>query len=54
MAAKYILAVISIAFLTAAGRRLVGDGGQLNPQSQTWLLIAVIFGIVSSWLFARG
>jgi len=53
MAAKYILALLSVLFLMAAARRLLRDG-RLQPQSRTWLLIAVIFGVVSTWLFTRG
>ena len=54
MAAKYILALLSVAFLAAAALRLARDAGKLHPQSRTWLLIAVIFAVVSTWLFARG
>jgi DMSO reductase anchor subunit len=49
MLAKYILVVLALAFLLTALTR-----GPRTPQGRTWLLIAVIFGIVSSWLFARG
>jgi DMSO reductase anchor subunit len=49
MLAKYILATLAIIFLLAAVTR-----GPRTPQGRTWLLIAVIFGIVSSWLFAKG
>ena len=49
MLAKYILAAMAVVFLIAAIVR-----GPCSPQGRTWLLIAVIFGIVSSWLFARG
>ena len=49
MLAKYILATLAVAFLSAALTR-----GPRTPQGRTWLLIAVIFGIVSSWLFAKG
>jgi hypothetical protein len=49
MLAKYILAALAIAFLLAA---LIRGAG--SPQGRTWLLIACIFGIVSSWLFAKG
>jgi DMSO reductase anchor subunit len=48
MLAKYILLVLSIAFLIAAVAR-----GPRTPQGRTWLFIAVIFGIVSTWLFAK-
>ena len=51
MNAKYILAVLALVFLIAAVRRLGGDGGALNGQSRTWLLIAVIFALVSAYLF---
>jgi hypothetical protein len=54
MNAKYILAVVAVAFLAAALMRLSRGGGVSHPQTKTWLLIAVIFGVVSGWLFARG
>ena len=53
MAAKYILSLLSVVFLAAATLRLARDG-HLHPQSRTWLLIGVIFAVVSGWLFARG
>jgi hypothetical protein len=49
MLAKYILATLAVAFLIAALTR-----GPRTIQGRTWLLIAAIFGIVSSWLFAKG
>ena len=49
MLAKYILLLLAVLFLIAALTR--GPG---TPQGRTWLLIACLFGIVSSWLFARG
>ena len=49
MLAKYILLKLAIVFLIAALTR-----GPRTPQGRTWLLIASIFGIVSSWLFAKG
>ena len=54
MAAKYILALLSVAFLVAGALRLSRDAGKLHPQSRTWLLVGGIFAVVSSWLFARG
>jgi hypothetical protein len=54
MAAKYILAVLACAFLIAGFVRLGRDGGRAHPQSRTWLLIGVIFGVVSAWLFSQG
>ena len=50
MLAKYILLTLAVIFLIAAITR----GGRRSPQGRTWLLIAAIFGIVSSWLFVRG
>lgn len=54
MAAKYILTALAVAFLAAAVRRAGRDGGLSHPQTKTWLLIGVIFGVVSAWLFYRG
>ena len=54
MAAKYILAVLAAAFLAAALLRLSRGGGISHPQTKTWLLIAVIFASVSTWLFSQG
>jgi hypothetical protein len=49
MLAKYILAVAASVFFLAAVIR-----GPRSIQGRTSLLIAVIFGAVSVWLFARG
>jgi hypothetical protein len=54
MAAKYILAALSAVFLVLALWRIAGSGGASHPQTRTWLIIGVIFGIVSAWLFSRG
>jgi DMSO reductase anchor subunit len=46
MTTRYLLATVALAFLIAAlSRRTI--------QGRTWLLIAVILGIVSTWLFAK-
>ena len=52
MAAKYILAVLAVAFVTAALMRISRGGGTLHPQTKTWLVIAVIVAAVSAWLFS--
>ena len=49
MLAKYILLILAVAFLLAALTR-----GPRTIQGRTWLLIAAIFGIVSTWLFVKG
>ena len=54
MAAKYILAVLAVAFLAAALLRVARGGGISHPQTKTWLFIAVIFGAISVWLFRGG
>jgi hypothetical protein len=51
VAAKYILAALACTFMIAAALRLARDGGRQHAQSRTWLLIGVIFGLVSAWLF---
>jgi hypothetical protein len=50
MAAKYILAVLSVAFLVAAATRQVRDGS-IGPAARTWFRIGLIFGAVSLWLW---
>ncbi len=54
MAAKYILAVAAVVFLAAGALRRGGHAPAARAQSHTWLLIGVIFAIVSVWLFWRG
>ena len=51
MAAKYILAALSILFLTLAitGRA----SGRPRPQTRTWLIVGVMFAVVAAWLFAQ-
>jgi hypothetical protein len=54
MAAKYILAALSALFLVLAVWRMAGGAAASHPQARTWLLIGVIFALVSAWLFFRG
>jgi len=49
MLAKYILLLLAVVFLFGSVVR-----GPRTSQGRTWLLIAVIFGVVSGWLLARG
>lgn len=51
MLTKYILAGLAIVFIALALGRRASDRGRAAPQSRTWLLIGVIFGVVSAWLF---
>lgn len=51
MAARHILFVLALVFLGAAVWRLMRDGFALAPASRTWLLVALIFGAVSGWLW---
>ena len=54
MATKYILAGLSVVFFVLAIARIVLAGAGAHPQSRTWLIIAIIFGLVSAWLFYQG
>ena len=54
MAARYILAALAVAFVAAAFMRFSRGAGISHPQAKTWLLIGLIFGAVSAWLFYRG
>ena len=49
MATKYILGGLAVAFILLA---LLRAGSA--PQRRTWLIIGVIFGAVSVWLFYQG
>ncbi len=53
MAAKYILGVLSAAFLLMGALSLGRHQEQARGQGRTWLLIGVIFGAVSAWLFVQ-
>lgn len=55
MAAKYILAALSIVFLALAVTRLVRApaGTGMHPQAKAWLLIGGIFAVVSVYLFLQ-
>ena len=49
-----MLAALSILFFILAFTRMARGGGAAHPQSRTWLLIGIIFGVVSAWLFYQG
>jgi uncharacterized membrane protein HdeD (DUF308 family) len=51
VAAKYILAALAVIFLVLGLTRIARRGRRAHPQSRTWLIVAVIFGAVSAWLF---
>jgi hypothetical protein len=51
--AKYIFGALSVIFVALALIRMTG-GTEVTPQSRTWLLIGVIFGVVSAYLFLQG
>lgn len=51
MATKYILAVLSAVFLALSVTRIVRGHRGAHIQARTWLLVGVIFGVVSGWLF---
>jgi hypothetical protein len=54
VATKYILAALSAVFLILAIGRIARGGKAAHPQSRTWLIIGIIFGVVSAWLFYQG
>ena len=54
MATKYILAALSAVFLILAVSRMARGGAAAHPQVRTWLIIGIIFGVVSAWLFYQG
>ncbi|HKE94243.1 MAG TPA: hypothetical protein VKB34_08070 [Povalibacter sp.] len=54
MLASYILLGVGLLFLVLAVWRLAREGGRMQPQAKTWLIIAVIFIAVGSWTLWRG
>lgn len=48
MLAKYILGALAIVFLIA------GTVRRTQIQGRTWLMVGVIFVVVSVWLFVSG
>jgi hypothetical protein len=51
MPARYILGALSVLFLVLGGLRVVREGGRIDPAARTWLLIALIFSVVSVWIW---
>lgn len=54
MLAKYILGALAVVFLALAVARRARGGTSSHPQTRTWLVIGVIFGVVSAYLFLQG
>lgn len=55
LSARGILAVLSAVFLALAVAKIVGGRTPAHPAVRTWLIVGVIFGSVSAWLwFGRG
>ena len=50
MSARWILAAFAVVFGTLVAFRLLRTGGQWDPATKTWAIIAVIFGVVSAFL----
>jgi hypothetical protein len=54
LAAKYILAILSVIFLSLAAVRMVREGGRAASAVRTWLMVGFIFAAVSGWLWFSG
>jgi hypothetical protein len=50
MAANDILGCLAVVFLVLGGLRSAHDR-TVGPAARTWLMIGVIFGVVSVWLW---
>jgi len=53
MEARYILGALAVVFLIA-GLSRVRRLGLAHPQARTWLLVAVVFALISTWLSIQG
>jgi len=52
VATKYILAALAVVFLVLALTRRANPTSR--PQTRAWLIIGVVFAVVSAWLFYQG
>lgn len=50
MEARYILGGLAVVFLVLGGLRSAEEG-KIGPAARTWLMIGVIFGVVSVWIW---
>jgi undecaprenyl pyrophosphate phosphatase UppP len=50
MNARTSLGVLALVFFGAAALRLLRDRGRLAQARKVWLLVGVIFALVSAWL----
>ncbi len=53
MNTKYILAALSLVFLSLAAARKLRRARDDGAQARTWMRIGVLFAAVSLWLFVR-
>ncbi len=51
MATKYILAALAAVFVVLAGFRIASGRPEARIQARVWLLVGVVFAIISGWLF---
>ena len=54
MNAAYILGALSLIFLALAVARVIKGGRASHPRTRAWLIVGVVFGLVSLWLTAGG
>jgi hypothetical protein len=52
MNAVYILGALSLVLLALALGRIIKGGRASHPQTRTWVIVGVVFGLVSLWLTA--
>lgn len=53
MTARHILATLALVFTVLALARIARNGRAGYVQARAWLLVAVIFGAVSAWLYLK-
>jgi hypothetical protein len=52
--AQYVLGCLAVVFLVLGGLKSLREGN-VGPAARTWLMIGVIFGVVSAWIWlSRG
>jgi len=53
MTPLYLFPVISLVFLVLGARRLAREGWKNSIAGRTWLIVGVVFGLVSAWVFYK-
>ena len=49
----YLFPVIALVFLVLGARRLAREGWRRSIAGRTWLIVGMVFALVSAWVFYK-